>query len=120
MILHVTKARFLSGYKIWLSFNDGSSGEVDLAGKLTGSMFEPLLDKQLFARFRVDKELGTIVWDNGADLAPEYLKQLLPPEPATGATNRPSLTGKGNAHRPQRPFRGSKKLAGARNGSKPV
>ena len=102
MILHVTKARFLSGYKIWLSFNDGSSGEVDLAGKLTGSMFEPLSDKRLFARFRVDKELGTVVWDNGADLAPEFLQQCLKPEPATGKKSRSSRPIAAGTARPRR------------------
>lgn len=113
MILHVTKAKFLSEYRIWLSFNDGSSGEVDLAGKLTGSMFEPLSDKKLFARFGVDKELGTIVWDNGADLAPEYLKELLKPAPATRTQTRPGLTGQAATDRPRRSFRATKKLADA-------
>ena len=83
-ILHVTKAQYLRGYKIHVEFNDGSGGEIDLAGKLTGSMFEPLVDKTAFANFRVDEELGTILWENGADLAPEYLKQLL--DPVAGAT----------------------------------
>ena len=77
MVLHVTKARYLNGYKIHVEFNDGSRGEIDLAGSLTGTMFEPLIDKRLFAKFRVDDELGTIVWENGADLAPEYLEKLL-------------------------------------------
>jgi len=77
MILRVTKARYLNRYKIHVEFNDDSCGEIDLGERLTGSMFEPLNDKGLFAKFRVDDELGTIVWENGADLAPEYLKKLL-------------------------------------------
>ncbi len=77
MMLHVTKARYLGGYRIHVEFNDGSGGDIELAGKLIGSMFEPLSDKKVFARFRVDEELGTIVWENGDDLAPEYLKNLL-------------------------------------------
>jgi len=77
VILHVTDAEYHGGFRIWVCFNDGSSGEADLAGKLTGSMFKPLEDTRLFCRFQVDRELGTIVWDNGADLAPEYLKGLL-------------------------------------------
>jgi GNAT superfamily N-acetyltransferase len=77
MILHVTKARYLNEYRIHVEFNDGTRGQIDLAGSLTGTMFEPLTDKRLFAKFRVDDELGTIVWENGADLAPDYLKSLL-------------------------------------------
>lgn len=36
-------------------------------------MFEPLKDKSKISAFTVDKELETIVWPNGADLAPEYI-----------------------------------------------
>jgi hypothetical protein len=73
----MTEAHYINEYKIHVEFNDGSCGEIGLAGRLTGSMFEPLIDKKLFAKFRVDQELGTIVWKNGADFAPEYLKKLL-------------------------------------------
>ena len=77
MILHVEEARYLRDYRIWVRFNDGSSGEVDLAGVLTGPVFEPLQDLRSFRRFRVDPELDTIVWYNGADLAPEFLRERL-------------------------------------------
>jgi hypothetical protein len=87
MILHVTTARYLQAYKIHVEFNDGSNGEIDLAGSLTGSMFAPLTDKRVFAKFHVDEELGTIVWENGADLAPEYLKELLKPASCKTATS---------------------------------
>jgi hypothetical protein len=40
---------------------------------LTGKVFDPLKDMKMFSRFTVDKELDTIVWPNGADIAPEYL-----------------------------------------------
>ena len=36
-------------------------------------MFEPLKDPDVFRALRVDEELRTIVWPNGADLAPEYI-----------------------------------------------
>jgi len=38
-------------------------------------MFEPLRDETFFALVAVDKELGTVVWPNGADLAPDVLHQ---------------------------------------------
>jgi hypothetical protein len=38
-------------------------------------MFEPLRDVSYFARVVVDPELGTVVWPNGADLAPDVLHQ---------------------------------------------
>jgi hypothetical protein len=73
MFLHVKEANYLHDYVIWLRFNDGAEGEIDLKNELEGEVFEPLKDKQMFQRFRVDPELETIVWENGADLAPEFL-----------------------------------------------
>lgn len=77
MILHVTKAEYLHDYVIWVSFNDGIEGEVDLQDELEGELFEPLKDKNKFRSFKVDPVLGTIVWENGADLAPEFLHDNL-------------------------------------------
>lgn len=73
MILHVTKAKYLEGYRVEVSFNDGKTGTVNLSQSLTGAVFDPLKDIRVFSQLKVDKELDTIVWPNGADLAPEYL-----------------------------------------------
>ena len=59
---------------MWLKFNDGLEGEVDLASELTGEVFEPLRDTAYFASFRVDE---TLTWPNGADFAPEFLHDLV-------------------------------------------
>ena len=75
MFLHVREAKYLHDYVIWLRFNDGAQGEVDLAGELDGEMFSPLRDIEQFKRFGVDPDLETIVWENGADLAPEFLHE---------------------------------------------
>ncbi|MEA3224431.1 MAG: DUF2442 domain-containing protein [Planctomycetota bacterium] len=74
MFLHVKEAKYLRDYIIWVRFNNGIEGEVDLEGELTGEIFGPLKDKKLFRSFKVDPVLGTIVWENGADLAPEFLR----------------------------------------------
>ena len=73
MILHVREAKYLRDYVIWLRFNDGAEGEIDLEPELEGEMFAPLKDVSLFKKFRVDPDLQTIAWENGADLAPEFL-----------------------------------------------
>ena len=75
-MLHVKSARYVSGYKIWISFDDGTSGEIDLENELQGPVFDLLKDPEIFSRISVDPELETIVWPNGADLAPEFLKEL--------------------------------------------
>ena len=77
MILHVKEAKYLHDYVIWIRFNDGIEGEIDLENELTGEIFGPLKDKKLFKSFRVDSLLETIVWENGADLAPEFLHENL-------------------------------------------
>jgi hypothetical protein len=73
MFLHVKEARYLHDYVLWLRFNDGAEGEIDLENELEGEVFGLLKDQQVFRRFRVDPELETVVWENGADLAPEFL-----------------------------------------------
>ncbi|NLQ16230.1 DUF2442 domain-containing protein [Marinomonas sp. M1K-6] len=75
-MLHIKSAKYLSGYKLWVVFDDGTAGEVDLTNELKGSMFEPLKDLAEFQNVSVDPELETVVWPNGADLAPEFLKAL--------------------------------------------
>ena len=77
MILYITDAKYLSDYQLWLKFNEGSEGIVDLIDELWGTVFETLKDLTLFSQVKLDKELSTVVWPNGADLAPEFLHALL-------------------------------------------
>jgi hypothetical protein len=73
----VVDARYVQDYTIWVKFSDGSDGEVDLRAELWGPMFEPLKDLNNFRKFTVHPELHTIVWENGADLSPEFLRKSL-------------------------------------------
>lgn len=73
MFLHITDAKYLTDYKVEVTFNNGRKGIADLSDALKGAIFEPLKNKSEFSRLVVDKELDTIVWSNGADLAPEYV-----------------------------------------------
>lgn len=77
MILHVLEAVYERDYLIHVKFNDGAEGFVDLSDELYGNVFAPLKDLRKFRAFSVDPELQTIVWDNGADLAPEFLRDRL-------------------------------------------
>jgi hypothetical protein len=70
----VTAVEVLHDFVVGVTFDDGTVGEVDLLPHLWGPVFEPLrADRTLFAQVRVDDEEGTIVWPNGADVAPEML-----------------------------------------------
>lgn len=75
MFMHVTEARYVADYRIWLAFNDGAMGEVDLAPELDGELFDPLKDPERFRSFRLEGH--TVAWDNGADFAPEFLRGQL-------------------------------------------
>jgi len=72
-MVRVTEVEVVEGYRLRLGFDDGTRRDVDLTNELTGPIFEPLRNPSLFREVRVDQELGTIVWPNGADFAPEAL-----------------------------------------------
>jgi len=77
MILHTTHVEYLGDYRLFLSFDNGESGEADLSGRLHGEVFEALRDKSLFATAHQHPLARTVAWNNGADLAPEYLLDLV-------------------------------------------
>jgi hypothetical protein len=76
MFLHVTRVSYLAGYRLRLEFNDGSAKDVDLEAELHGEVFEPLRDLDLFKQVTCNPETNTIEWPTGADLAPEYLREI--------------------------------------------
>jgi len=59
------------GHRIRLSFSEGTVKTVAFRKWLRGPVFEPLKDPSYFKRFFL--EAGTVVWPNGADIAPETL-----------------------------------------------
>jgi hypothetical protein len=76
-MVDVVEARYVRDYTVWLKFEDGAEGEVDLSAELHGPVFEPLRDPTYFRHFIVSPDLGTISWPNGADFAPEFLYDKL-------------------------------------------
>jgi hypothetical protein len=68
------EARPQDGYTVHVRFEDGTSGDVDLSYLADyGGVFAPLRDLAYFRQLRADREAGTIVWPNDADIAPETL-----------------------------------------------
>mgnify|MGYP001591181633 CR=1 FL=1 len=76
MILHVIEASVVGPTSLVVLFNDGVKRRVNVSPLLHGSVFEPLNDPIYFATVTVDSKLGTVVWPNDADLAPEALYEL--------------------------------------------
>ena len=77
MLPRIVDAHYVSQFKTWLRYSDGVEGEVDLSRDLDGPLFEPLRDLEKFSRCSFNRELRTLVWPNGADLAPEFLRAKL-------------------------------------------
>jgi hypothetical protein len=70
----VVHAEHRGGFRLHIVFNDASENTIDFERWLEGPMFEPLKDPQYFQRFFIDG--GTVVWPNGADIAPETLYEV--------------------------------------------
>jgi hypothetical protein len=91
MCATVTDVQVLDGYRIELTFSDGVHGVVDLANRIVGrgGVFGPLETPEFFRQVAIDRELGTIVWPNGADICPDLLyawatgTSVVPPESET-------------------------------------
>jgi hypothetical protein len=72
-MVRVAGVEVLEDFRLSVTFSDGTRRIVDLSDELSGPIFEPLRNPSLFRQVRLDPELGTIVWPNGADIAPETL-----------------------------------------------
>ena len=74
----IIKAEYVAYYKIRVTFNNDESGVIDLEEAICHDkrpIFAELIDTNKFRQFKVD--FDTIVWENGLDLAPEYLYDFL-------------------------------------------
>jgi len=79
-MIRIRGVKPLQGFTVWLEFADDSTKVVDLEPYLHGPILEPLRhDPVLFHSIRVDAELGTITWNNGADVDPDVLYYELTP-----------------------------------------
>lgn len=77
-IVRITRAEICGAYRLRLRFMDGVEKTVDVANLLQGPVFEPLKDPKFFAEGKLDEICGTVIWPNGADIAPEALYDLSP------------------------------------------
>lgn len=73
-MMRIVAVDYVKNYELLLTFNDGVRKLVDLKPHLTGEVFGPLLDNELFIQYGLTRH--TIEWANGADLAPEFLYSI--------------------------------------------
>ncbi len=73
----MTDLQQLGAYRLRLHFDDGAIGELDFSTEEWRGVFAPLNDPAYFSKVKLDEQLGTIVWPNGADFAPETLHRMV-------------------------------------------
>lgn len=72
-LVDITAVEVIGHYRLRLTFEDGTVGDIDFTGREWRGVFEPLRDPAYFALVEVDPEAGTITWPGGLDMAPEPL-----------------------------------------------
>ena len=72
-IYRIESVEVVAPFTLRLRFDDGLERRVDFSRILAGAVFGPLRDPALFAQVRVDPEVHTVVWPNGADFDPATL-----------------------------------------------
>jgi hypothetical protein len=73
-IYQVTAYKQVKPFVLLVSFNDGSEQEIDFWPVMGGEVLSQLRDPKHFAQVRLDPEVHTLVWPNGADFDPETLR----------------------------------------------
>lgn len=74
MLSDVIEVRALTGYRIWVRFEDGLEGEADLSELAGRGVFRRWIESPAeFFQASVDSESGTVVWPGGLDVAPDRL-----------------------------------------------
>ena len=79
-LVRIQSVKPLENFTVYLEFTDGTSRDIDLEPFLRGEVFESIrANPEAFRAVKVDKRMGTIVWENGADIDPDVLYHDLKP-----------------------------------------
>jgi Protein of unknown function (DUF2442) len=83
----VVEVQCLGGTRLRLTFDRGEVRELDIAALTPfDGVFSPLRDPAYFRQVRVNPDVGTIVWPNGADFCPDVLYERSAPVADAGAS----------------------------------
>ena len=68
----VVRAKPLQGFNLWVRFEDGASGDLDISDLAGRGVFRAWEDRRLFESVRIS-ESGAVEWPGGVDLGPDAL-----------------------------------------------
>lgn len=83
-IHRVESFEIVGPYKLRVRFDDNAEQIIDFQPVLAGELYGPLRDLAIFNRVKIDPEVHTLVWPNGADFDPATLHDW--PEHITAMT----------------------------------
>ena len=72
-IYKVRSVKIVAPYTLETGFDDGTKQIIDFRPVLAGDLYRPLLELAAFNQVRIDPEVHTLVWPNGADFDPATL-----------------------------------------------
>lgn len=72
-IYRVTQFAVVGPYTLRVWFDDESEQTINFRPVLAGEIYSPLIDQEVFGQVRLDSEVHTLVWPNGADFDPATL-----------------------------------------------
>ena len=85
-IYRVRSVKIAGPYTLRVGFDDTTEQTIDFRPVLAGELFGPLQDVSIFNQVRIDPEVHTLVWPNGADFDPAMLHDW--PENAAALAER--------------------------------
>lgn len=82
----IVEAKPLPNYRLFIRFEDGAKGEVDLSSMVEDGVFVSWKDQSIFSRVSIDDATGTVTWPGGIDLCPDTLYSDVTGTPVPGSS----------------------------------
>jgi len=82
----IVEAKPLPNYRLFIRFEDGAKGEVDLSSMVGNGVFMSWKDQSVFSKVSIDSTTGTVVWPGGIDLCPDTLYSDVTGRPVSGSS----------------------------------
>ena len=72
-IYKVRSVKVVAPFTLRVGFDDATEQTIDFRPVLAGELYHPLRELSLFNQVKIDAEVHTLVWPNGADFDPSTL-----------------------------------------------